>query len=162
MVVSGAEANNYQFDYKNGTLSIEKATQEIIWEQDLSAIELGTQLELTAEATSGLMIEYDIAENDIASIYEANGRVYLDCLRCGSVTIKALQRGNHNYYEALRINKTLVITNPTGIDAVSVNELVDVYSMQGVMVKQQVVRSELKNELPKGIYIIKGKKVIIR
>ena len=34
--------------------------------------------------------------------------------------------------------------------------------MQGVMVKQQVVRSELKNELPKGIYIIKGKKVIIR
>lgn len=108
------------------------------------------------------MIEYDIAENDIASIYEANGRVYLDCLRCGSVTIKALQRGNHNYYEALRINKTLVITNPTGIDAVSVNELVDVYSMQGVMVKQQVVRSELKNELPKGIYIIKGKKVIIR
>lgn len=162
IVVSGAEANNYQFDYKNGTLSIEKATQEIIWEQDLSAIELGTQLELTAEATSGLMIEYDIAENDIASIYEANGRVYLDCLRCGSVTIKALQRGNHNYYEALRINKTLVITNPTGIDAVSVNELVDVYSMQGVMVKQQVVRSELKNELPKGIYIIKGKKVIIR
>ena len=162
IIAKEAEAANYQFDYENGTLTIEKAAQEIVWEQDLSNIAQGTQLELTATATSGLAVEYDLADNDIVSIYEANGRVYLDCSKCGSVTIKALQSGNHNYHAALRIYKTLVITNPNGIDTPTVDNLIDVYTLQGVMVKRQIPVENVEEELPAGIYIVNGKKMIVR
>lgn len=158
-----AEATNYQFYYKNGILTIEKAVQEIAWEQDLSNIAQSTQLELTATATSGLAIEYELADNDIVSIYEANGRVYLDCLKCGSVIIKALQSGNHNYHAALRIYKTLVITDPTGINATTAKSgLVDVYTLQGVMVKRQIAVEDIEKDLPVGIYIVNGKKIAVR
>ena len=49
-----------------------------------------------------------------------------------------------------------------GIDAVVTNQLVNVYTLQGVMVKRQVVIDELENELPAGLYIVNGKKMIIR
>ena len=162
IIAKEAEAANYQFDYENGTLTIKKAAQEIVWEQDLSNIAQGTQLELTATATSGLAVEYDLADNDIVSIYEANGRIYLDCSKCGSVTIKALQSGNHNYHAALRIYKTLVITNPNGIDTPTVDNLIDVYTLQGVMVKRQIPVENVEEELPAGIYIVNGKKMIVR
>lgn len=47
-----------------------------------------------------------------------------------------------------------------GIEAIVTNGLVDVYTLQGVMVKRQISLNELKNELPKGIYIVNGRKVI--
>lgn len=48
-----------------------------------------------------------------------------------------------------------------GIDAVVTNQLVDVYNLQGVMVKRQIPIKELKSELGKGLYIINGKMTII-
>ena len=49
-----------------------------------------------------------------------------------------------------------------GIDAVVTDRLVDVYTLQGMMVKRQIAIDELKNELPKGIYIINGRKIAIK
>ena len=49
-----------------------------------------------------------------------------------------------------------------GIEAIVTNDLVDVYTLQGIMFKQQIPTNELKNELPKGIYIINSKKIIIK
>lgn len=49
-----------------------------------------------------------------------------------------------------------------GIDAVVIDRLVDVYTLHGVMVKRQVPIKELRNELSKGIYIVNGKKIVIR
>jgi len=48
-----------------------------------------------------------------------------------------------------------------GIDAVVTNQLVDVYNLQGVMVKRQIPVKELKSELGKGFYIINGKMTIL-
>lgn len=48
-----------------------------------------------------------------------------------------------------------------GIKAVVTNQLVDVYTRQGVMVKRQIPMEKLSNELPTGIYIINGEKMII-
>ena len=48
------------------------------------------------------------------------------------------------------------------IEAVVTNRLVDVYTLQGVMVKRQVPVEELEQELPDGIYIVHGKKMVIK
>lgn len=48
-----------------------------------------------------------------------------------------------------------------GIDAVLADQLVDIYTLQGVMIKRQIYIEKL-NELEKGIYIVNSKKMIIR
>lgn len=119
IVASGAEATNYTFNYQNGVLTIGKATQEILWEQDLTDIRTGTQVELTATATSGLPIEYELGANDVATVYEANGTYYLDCYGVGEVYIKAKQQGNQNYYSAVRLSKKLVADDGSSVGAVT-------------------------------------------
>ena len=157
ITASGAEAVNYDFNYKSGTLTIEKATQEIVWEQDLSEVALGDQVELTATATSGLAIEYQFAENNFFSIYESNGKVYLDCSGVGKVVIKAIQNGNKNYHAATRVNKTLVVTDPSGIENTTINDSdAPIYNLKG----ERMVCS--RKELQKGIYIQNGKKFVVK
>lgn len=157
ITASGAEAANYDFNYKSGTLTIEKATQEIVWEQDLSEVALGDQVELTATATSGLAIEYQLADNNFVSIYEANGKVYLDCSGVGQVVIKAIQNGNKNYHAATRVNKTLVVTDPSGIENATINDSdAPIYNLKGE--RMACSRKELQN----GIYIQNGKKFVVK
>ena len=157
IVVSGAEATNYSFTYTNGRLTIEKAMQEIVWEQDLASAIIGDQVELTATATSGLEITYQLANNDIAEIYEANGKSYLDCLSVGQVVIKAIQNGDKNYHAAMRVNKTLVVSNPDGIkDVVDENADAPIYNMLG----EQMGCS--REELQRGVYIQNGRKFVVK
>lgn len=157
ITASGAEAANYDFNYKSGTLTIEKATQEIVWDQDLSEVALGDQVELTATATSGLAIEYQLADNNFVSIYEANGKVYLDCSGVGQVVIKAIQNGNKNYHAATRVNKTLVVTDPSGIENATINDSdAPIYNLKG----ERMACS--RKELQKGIYIQNGKKFVMK
>ena len=49
-----------------------------------------------------------------------------------------------------------------GIEEVLADCLVDVYTLQGMRVKVQVPMSDLQHELPAGIYIVNGRKLIIR
>ena len=49
-----------------------------------------------------------------------------------------------------------------GIKTIVTNQLVDVYTLQGVMVKRQIAIEALGDELSPGIYCINGKKVIIQ
>lgn len=119
IIASGAEATNYTFNYQNGVLTIGKASQEILWEQDLTDIRTGTQVELMATATSGLPIEYELGANDVAGIYEANGTYYLDCFGMGEVYIKAKQQGNQNYYSAVRVSKKLIVGDGSSVGAVT-------------------------------------------
>ncbi len=119
ITLSGAESDNYSFEYNNGKLIITIAEQEIIWEQVFDSVRVGDQIELLAYATSGLPINYTISDNSLASTYDANGKVYLDCLREGTFVIRALQDGNNNYYAAVRKSKTITIGNPSGINAIN-------------------------------------------
>ena len=60
--------------------------------------------------------------------------------------------------------KDIVVTGSfevDGIEAILTDKLVDVYTLQGVMVKRQIPVEDLKRELPTGIYIINGKKVAV-
>ncbi|MBQ8361463.1 MAG: leucine-rich repeat protein [Bacteroidaceae bacterium] len=174
ITASGAEAANYDFIYTTGTLTIGKATQEIIWEQELTDIPLGTQIPLEAVATSGLEVEYEVEENDIISLYEAGGKLYIDCAGYGKVVIKAIQPGNRNYHAATRIYKTLTIIDPTGVETVEGDDAaiytadgrivvenasadILVYDLTGRLVKSvqsAAVRTEIPMETP-GIYFVR-------
>lgn len=41
------------------------------------------------------------------------------------------------------------------------NELVNVYNVQGMLVKESVKKTAI-NELPAGLYIVDGKKIVVR
>ena len=158
ITVSGGDADNYQLSYTSGVLTINKAEQEISWEQDFGSeiFQVGDQVELQAYATSGLPIHYELSDNNIASLYSANGKAYLDCLQEGTLVIRAKQDGNNNYYTAVRKSKTLKIGDASGIETISVDALssnAPVYDLMGNRVKL----------LTKGrIYIQNAKKFVVK
>lgn len=49
-----------------------------------------------------------------------------------------------------------------GIDEIMTDTRVDVYNLQGIKIQQQVPFKELENILPKGIYIVNRRKVMIK
>lgn len=112
-----AMADNYNFNYKQGTLTVEKANQTITWEQEFNDIAVGDQIELLAKSTSGLDIEY-VFDTDIVSLYVAGEQQYLDCLADGAFSIRATQNGDKNYNPAVRVAKTITIGNSSGISAI--------------------------------------------
>lgn len=110
ITISGGSATNYIItNYNNGTLTIDKADQTITWNQDLSSIELYSQVELDATSTSGLLVSYEMSPNNVATLYSNSGKWYLDCYGSGAVNIRATQNGDKNYNAANTITKTLVV-----------------------------------------------------
>ena len=113
--VTGGSADNYKFSYTSGTLTINKAEQTISWNQDLSSLKVGDQVELMAEASSGLPITYIMDSNDAAEIYTSGTKQYLDCKAGGQFSIRAVQGGNKNYHSSPRASNivSIVGSNPS-------------------------------------------------
>lgn len=116
--VTGGYSPNYTLSYGSGKLTIVKAEQIFEWNQDLSNLEVGSQIELLATASSGLPVTYIMEDNDFAEIYKAGSKTYMECKAVGSFSIKAVQEGGDNYYSTQRINKKVTIVgegeyNPT-------------------------------------------------
>lgn len=118
-LISGGEAANYDFVYKGGTLTITKADQTLTWEQDLSQIKVGSQIELNAMASSGLDVTYLVPDNNFVSLYKAGTSTMLDCYGTGTLIIRAVQDGNKNYYSSERLSKTLTVVSHTAISDVA-------------------------------------------
>jgi len=65
-----------------------------------------------------------------------------------------------DYYDITYVNGTLTVIEPSGIaEVMSVNSPTNVYSSTGVLVRKNTTSL---HGLPKGIYIIRGRKVIVR
>lgn len=107
--VIGGSADNYNFSYSLGSITINKAEQTISWNQDLNGLNVGDQVELKAEASSGLPITYSMEFNNAAEIYSAGSKNYLDCKAGGQFAIRAVQEGNKNYYSTSKISKSVSI-----------------------------------------------------
>ena len=175
--VTGGSADNYKFSYTSGTLTINKAEQTISWEQDLTGLKVGDQVELKAEASSGLPITYKMDSNDAAEIYSAgNNKTYLDCKAEGQFTIRATQEGNKNYYSSARVSKTVVIGGESAVKSLenslakiqrtlygirvinaNIGDVIQVYSAGGVLQKSVKAEGQI-TEIPlsaKMVYIIK-------
>lgn len=181
-IISGGDADNYDFIYRGGTLTITKADQTLTWEQDLSQIEVGSQIELNATASSGLEVTYLVPDNNFVSLYKAGTRTLLDCYGTGTIVIRATQEGNRNYYSSERLSKTVTVVSSTGISNVGTDDYdihiipntiqisnlptdVDarVYSLDGVLLYQG---RDGKVNVQSGIYIVavgdKKKKVFVK
>lgn len=62
-----------------------------------------------------------------------------------------------------KISATVTFTNDVdGIEETVIDNLVDVYTLQGVIVKRQISVKDLETELPSGIYIVGGKKFVVK
>lgn len=115
LVVSGGMADNYYFVYTNGQLVIEKAYQTLTWDQDLNTVPQYSQVELEAEATSGLPITYTLSNDSVCNLSYIGSKTYLDCYHYGKVVISASQEGNKNYWPTTKTYKELTVADPTGI-----------------------------------------------
>lgn len=115
---SDAEAKNYIIDYKQGVLTINKAKQEITWEQDFANAEIGEVIELTATSNSGLSVKYRSTDLSTVMISSQGGKQYACILKAGTAVLTAYQNGDTNYEEADEVNKIINIQN-TGIEAIN-------------------------------------------
>ena len=117
ITVSGGSADNYTFSYISGILTINKAEQTIVWEQELGKLKVGDQIELQATASSGLSVTYTSENPSIAEVYAVGNKYFLDCKAEGELWIVAVQDGNKNYYSSQRIRKNIVIGDASAINA---------------------------------------------
>lgn len=149
-----ANAQNYSFKYNRGFLTIDKANQQIQWNQDLSDCHVGDQIELLCAATSRLPISYLVGDESIASVYWIGETAYLDCVKPGEVTIRATQEGNMNFIPAVRLSKVVNIKTGSGVDSILCDDIVEdgvVYDLYGRVVKDII---------PGQLYIKNGKKYL--
>lgn len=108
--LDGGNALNYNINkYNSGTLTIEKADQIITWNQDLSNIQMYSQVALEASSSAGIPVSYEMSPNNVASLYNNSGKWYLDCFGSGAVNIRAVQNGDKNHNAAPMVSNTLVV-----------------------------------------------------
>lgn len=103
--------------YINGTLTIEKASQTLTWEQEFSDISQYDQIELLAVASSGLEVTYAIEGDPICEIVKIGDKQYIDCKSDGMTIIVAMQEGSNNYWATTKMYKPVLIKSATGIYA---------------------------------------------
>ena len=111
ITIQEGSADNYDFTYNGGTLTIEKAYQTLTWDQEFTEVNQYDQIELTATASSGLKVTYTIEgdDNHICYITQIGDKQYLDCADGGEVVLIAVQEGDKNYWQSPKIHKTIVI-----------------------------------------------------
>ena len=93
------------------TFTIEKAYQDLTWEQEFEGVVVEEEIELLAKVSSELDVEYSVSDESIASIEVVGKKAFLICKAPGSVTVKATQKGNENYYKSNTISKNIRIHN---------------------------------------------------
>jgi len=149
--VTGGYSPNYTLSYGSGTLTIAKAEQTFTWNQDLTNLKVGDQVELQASASSNLPITFIADSENYAEIYKAGSKTYMECKKAGSFHIKAVQEGNDNYYSTQRINKTV---NIVGED--EYNPILSIQQAENGMVSTKVIKGSTHTFT---IYVEKGWKI---
>lgn len=168
IIVSGAEAMNYDISYSPGKLTITKANQSLTWDQTFDNVKIGDEIQLNAVSSSGLPIEYVSSNPDIILI---NGN-YAKFIAYGWAEITAMQNGNDNYLAAPSISKGIDIDINSSVEEVygdgnirivaenkclhiynaSDNAIVNIYSTHGVLIYSG---TETRIPLSSGLYIVK-------
>jgi hypothetical protein len=122
ITIGNGVAENYDFNYVGGKLTIEKAYQTLTWDQEFTDIKQYDQVELTATASSGLEISYTVEGDQICSIVKIGKKQFLDCTGEGEVVIVATQEGNKNYWQTTKKYKPIVIHSVSGIESIALDE----------------------------------------
>jgi hypothetical protein len=59
-------------------------------------------------------------------------------------------------------NMTVTLSEGSGINVANADEIVSVYNLQGMQIRKAVKAAEATQNLPKGIYIVNGKKTLVK
>ncbi|MDE6794902.1 MAG: leucine-rich repeat protein, partial [Muribaculaceae bacterium] len=121
ITICGGETLNYLITkYNSGVLTVDKADQKLTWNQNLT-VQIGSQVALDAVSSAELPVTYDLPQNNIAKLYNKEGKWYIDCLGRGSVCILATQNGDHNYNPAVSINRTIIVIDTGSEPQITLN-----------------------------------------
>lgn len=148
------EFKNYQIIGNSGTLTIFKADQTLSWNQTFENQKIGDQIELVATSSAGLEVSFVSSDESVAEVYRVGEKYFLDCIKEGDVVVRAIQDGDRNYNAAVRISKTISITNPSSIEGIQ-NDSQNgnaIYTLSGQRISTPY----------SGIYIQNGKKILVK
>ncbi len=116
IAVAGGMDNNYDFDYAEGTLNIEKASQSISFDAiDEQTLETDT---LVLSATSS--VNLDVYFTIVSGPATINGEILM-FTDLGTVTVEATQSGNDNYFSADPVQQTFDVVTITGLSNPSIS-----------------------------------------
>ena len=105
VIFTPANAEAYNSLTFSVTVNVNKAPQVIAWEQDLTHLHIGEQVELTAVASSGLPVVYTTENTSILTI---EGNILSTC-EAGSIAVTATVPESENYLEAISATQTVII-----------------------------------------------------
>ena len=147
--ITASQAGNDTYNpvSKSITLTVNKATQDISDFTDITKRPDDADFDLTATASSGLEVSYNIADENVATV--SNGTVHI--VAKGTTTITASQSGNNNYEAAQPVVITLTVDFPS-----AVNEMEESGAAM-VIYPNPVTNGELTVEYPNA-----GKKALIK
>lgn len=131
---------------------VEKKSQSIAWEEESYTIITDVPVKLHAVASSGLPVTY-VVEYGEAEL-QADELTPKDE---GEIIVRAEQKGNNEYKVAQPVVRNFN-SLATAIESIFMDngDELEIYTLQGIRVKANV------NELKQGMYIINGKKVMIK
>ena len=154
IVITKGTVENYNDTYVNGTLTIEKAPLTITAK---------SYTRKQGEENPTFEADYEGFKNNETSSVLTKQPVFTCTATAASapgeydITVSGAEAQN---YEISYVSGVLTVEQVTGIGRIFVDgKRVDVYSISGVLYKKDVVSP---NELPQGIYIINGKKYVVK
>ena len=154
IVISKGSVENYNDTYVNGTLTIEKAPLTITAK---------SYTRKQGEENPAFEAEYEGFKNNETSSVLTKQPTFTCTATPESapgeydITVSGAEAQN---YEISYVSGVLTVEQVTGIGRIFVDgKRVDVYSISGVLYKKDVVSPK---ELPQGIYIINGKKYVVK
>ena len=150
ITTEGANAVNYEFEYKESIFTVSKAPLVITAEdKNINYMEEIPMFTILYDGFVGNDSEADLDELPRISCDATNEA------KPGTYEI-VLSGGYDNNYEYTLINGTMVIIDTTGINAIELDlERNEVYNLNGLRI------TETEN-LSRGFYIINGKKVYVK
>ena len=154
IVISKGTVENYNDTYVNGTLTIEKAPLTITAK---------SYTRKQGEENPTFEADYEGFKNNETSSVLTKQPTFACTATAASapgeydITVAGAEAQN---YEISYVSGVLTVEQVSGIERIFVDgKRVDVYSISGVLYKKDVVSTK---ELPQGIYIINGKKYVVK
>jgi len=153
IIVSIGSVENKNVTLVNGTLTVNKASLTVT---------AGTYTKEQGQENPEFTLTYDgFVNNDteasLTTLPTATTTATTDS-EAGQYEV-TVSGGESANYEFTYVNGTLTITEPAGISNITIDGKFDVYNTAGYKVRKNATTLE---GLPKGVYIINGKKAIIK
>lgn len=153
IIVKKGSVKNYNDTYVKGTLTITKAPLKVsVKDVEREQGEENPQFELVYEGWKLQDTESVLLKKPVATTTATKDS------KPGTYPI-TISGGEARNYELRYVNGRLTVTIPSSINELTESETFDVYDMSGRKVRRQA--TTLK-DLPKGVYVVNGRKLVAK